>query len=252
MIALGNDKRDQAIRHSEAGFTAGSRDRAIAAGNTPKWLHTTAAVRQRLLAFMTGSERTPANPDADAPRLRAELEQRDMLVQQIRRDLIQSQISLLELHDTILQKETDRADAVSILGELEHVLEEKINYIMDLDRELNGRIRSLEQRLADESSERESTTRELVQKLDATNRELGATHTMAAGLVQQLDAATNEGARLGAELVDARKELGDLRPALASAREDLRNLQGRLDRIQSSFSWKVTGPLRAIRRLFTR
>jgi chromosome segregation ATPase len=100
------------------------------------------------------------NPDSasEIERLRRELAEKAELIQGIRRDLIHAQISILELNDTILAKETDKADAVSILGELEHQLELKVNYIFDLDRELNRQISGLRWRAKRSRATRRSRT----------------------------------------------------------------------------------------------
>ena len=106
------------------------------------------------------SETSPQSSSlsADAGRLRRELEEKSLLVQSIRKELILSQITVLELQDTILQKETDKADAVSILGQVEHVLEEKINYIFALDRVLNEKIAGLQAGLAAQKATHDQIT----------------------------------------------------------------------------------------------
>src|SRR6187402_2436737 len=94
------------------------------------------------------SSETPLEP-SEIESLRRELAEKSELVQSIRKELILSQITVLELQDTVLQKETDKADAVSILGQAELVLEGKINYIFELDRALNQRIAALERELVE-------------------------------------------------------------------------------------------------------
>ena len=118
-------------------------------------------------------------PLSDLARAEQKLAEQTLLVQRVREELIRSQITVLELQDTILQKETDKADAVSLLGQAELVLEGKINYIFELDRTLNERIASLQQELTTSRSAHETITADLVQRLDQTNRELGAAHTLA-------------------------------------------------------------------------
>jgi chromosome segregation ATPase len=213
------------------------------------------------------SETSPQSSSlsADASRLRRELEQKSLLVQSIRKELILSQITVLELNDTILQKETDKADAVSILGQVEHVLEEKINYIFELDRVLNEKIAGLQAALTAQKTAHDQVTRDLVQKLDAANREIGATHTMAAGYAsdlaktrEQLQRAVQDLAMVRAQLVSTQATLAETRKALSDtqatqrATEDARAALAReMAAMRASLSWKLTTPLRALRRMLS-
>ncbi len=135
---------------------------------------------------------TPPTPPPDLARLQRELEEKTLLIQSIRKELILSQVTVLELQDTVLQKETDKADAVSILGQAEHALEGKINYIIELDRVLNGQLATAQGALAAAqagSAERDRIIQDLVQKLDLANRGLGEAHAMAGGYLRDLTAA---------------------------------------------------------------
>ena len=135
---------------------------------------------------------TPPTPPPDLARLQRELEEKTLLIQSIRKELILSQVTVLELQDTVLQKETDKADAVSILGQAEHALEGKINYIIELDRVLNGQLATAQGALAAAqagSAERDRIIQDLVQTLDLANRGLGEAHAMAGGYLRDLTAA---------------------------------------------------------------
>ena len=66
------------------------------------------------------------------------------IIQALRRELIAGELQRLELQDRLVARDTDRADAVALLGQAELVLEEKIGYILELDHSLNQRIRELE------------------------------------------------------------------------------------------------------------
>ncbi len=135
---------------------------------------------------------TPPTPPPDLARLQRELEEKTLLIQSIRKELILSQVTVLELQDTVLQKETDKADAVSILGQAEHALEGKINYIVELDRVLNGQLATAQAALAAAqagSVERDRIIQDLVQKLDLANRGLGEAHAMAGGYLRDLTEA---------------------------------------------------------------
>jgi chromosome segregation ATPase len=209
------------------------------------------------------SQSSPTPPaSAEIDRLQRELAEKTELVQHVREELIRSQISVLELQDTILQKETDKADAVAILGQAELVLEGKINYIVELDRVLNERIAIAEQELAAARTAHETVTADLVQRLDQTNRELGAAHALAANYArdaahasEKLATVTNALERLNAtqsetsaKLSAANADIESLRDRLdatSAARDDL---QQKLTAIHRSFAWKITAPLRALSR----
>ncbi len=135
---------------------------------------------------------SPPTPPPDLARLQQELEEKTLLIQSIRKELILSQVTVLELQDTVLQKETDKADAVSILGQAEHALEGKINYIVELDRVLNGQLATAQAALAAAqagSAERDRIIQDLVHKLDLANRGLGEAHAMAGGYLRDLTEA---------------------------------------------------------------
>jgi chromosome segregation ATPase len=213
------------------------------------------------------SETSPQSSSlfADPGRLRRELEEKSLLVQSIRKELILSQITVLELHDTILQKETDKADAVSILGQVEHVLEEKINYIFELDRVLNEKIAALRAELAAQKTAHDRVTQDLVQKLDAANREIGATHTMAAGYARDLAQTREQLQHAVQDLATVRAQLAGTQATLAQTRRDLSDTQAaqratedaraalarEIAAMRASVSWKLTTPLRALRRLLS-
>jgi len=129
------------------------------------------------------------DPSSDLASLRRELEEKAALIQSVRKELILSQITVLELQDTVLQKETDKADAVSILGQAEHALEAKINYIVELDRVLNEKLAAAQAAATaagHEITARDAIIQDLVQKLDLANREIGATHAMAGNYARDL------------------------------------------------------------------
>jgi hypothetical protein len=151
-------------------------------------------------------QRVPSAEEVD--RLRRDLDEKTRLVQDIRRELILSQITVLELQDTVLQKETDKADAISILGQAEHALEAKINYIVELDRVLNEKLAAAQRSAgpgAAEIAARDAIIQDLVQKLDLANREIGATHRMAGDYAR--------------DLAQARAELEQVRQKLAAAEQ---------------------------------
>lgn len=197
-------------------------------------------------------------PDVD--RLQRDLSEKTALVQSVREELIRSQITVLELQDTVLQKETDKADAVSILGQAELVLEGKINYIFELDRVLNERIAQIKQELSANRAAHETITADLVQKLDQANRELGATHALAGNYAREaaetrekLTATLASFERLAADKTATEAKLSAARAAhdaletkLAATSANKAALEQKLAAIHRSFAWKITAPLRAL------
>jgi hypothetical protein len=189
----------------------------------------------------------------DVERLQLELGEKIDLVQTVRQELIRSQITVLELQDAVLQKETDKADAVALLGQAELVLESRINYIFELDRILNQRIAALERELSETRSANESVVNDLVAKLDSVNRELGAAHSLAAGYAreaaetrEQLAATTtaldqSKVSHAGSEsaLATTRSELRTTQSQLASTVVERAGLQRRLHEIHQSTWWKL-------------
>lgn len=180
---------------------------------------------------------------SDSPEsLRLELEEKSALVQDVRKELILAQISLLELNDTILQKETEKADAISLLGQFEHALEQKVDHIIELDRVLNERIRAAEAALAEARAAHDRIAQDLVQKLDAANREIGQTHELAAGFARDLAGVRDELQRTTASLDETGRMLGSTESARAA-------LERELAAVHASWSWRLTKPFRALRRM---
>ena len=78
------------------------------------------------------------------------------LLQRVRGELVRAQVTVLELNDALLAKETEKADLVSLLAQLELALEAKITHLVELDRELNRRLAEAEARAGAESAEKEA------------------------------------------------------------------------------------------------
>lgn len=199
--------------------------------------------------------------------LQTELIDKNALVERVRAELIKSQITILELQDAVLQRETDKADAVALLGRAELVLEGKINYIFELDRVLNEKIAALESAFATARADHETITGDLVQKLDQANREIGATHTLAGNYAREAAQVREELGAAEKRFAESELAFGQLRAEfdlltqnhsaarelIASIRADLTNATStaaaraqELDLIRRSFVWKITAPLRAI------
>lgn len=202
--------------------------------------------------------------------LKRELAEKIDLVQSVRKELVLSQITVLELQDTVLQKETDKADAISILGQVELVLEGKINYIVELDRVLNAKLSGLQREFSATQTSyeqdrlaRDKIAQDLVAKLDEANRALGAAHALAGNYArdasetgEKLQAALRQLAALQSELAAAAVLSSNQQQTIATTQNQLAECEAarasaerRLAEIYHSFAWKITAPFRAI---FTR
>lgn len=195
-------------------------------------------------------------PSSSAPelqRLQAELDEQRQLVQQVRRDLIQAQITVLELNDAVLVKETEKTDAIALLAQLETVLEGKVNRLAQLDQELNRQIATLRGQLAAETAERsarDQIIQDLVQKLDRANRETGEAHTLAAGFARERDETRATLEQTRGQLAQTAARLEQVAAALERTEQARAALQAELERIQRTRSWRWTKPFRTLAGLF--
>ena len=193
-------------------------------------------------------------PDPETARLRRELEEKILLIQDIRKALIHSQITVLELNDTIMRKETEKIDALAILTRLEGVLEDKLNHIAELDRGLNQKIATLQDELAAETGEktaRDQIINDLVQKLDAANREIGTVHTLAGDYARDLAQTRAQLQRTATELTETQTSLAATQQNLASTTAARDALDREVTGMRAALSWRLTAPFRALRRLFS-
>lgn len=132
------------------------------------------------------------------------------LVEALRREVAASELQILELKDRMLAVNTDRADAVALLGQAELLLEQKINYIITLDQALNSRIKELEQEIErktveidrrstriseieqrekNECATRDSIIQDLSERLESANQEITRAHDIAGQIDQKRAAA---------------------------------------------------------------
>lgn len=221
---------------------------------------------------MSDSSSRPLSPASPSPQPEREL------VQSVRRELIESQLVVLELNDQILQKQTDKADAIALLCQAELVLEQKISHIMELDRVLNLQIDELKSH-QDELKSRHATLNlqlgeaqnaqqqsnaiieDLTKRLDAANREIGQTHEMARKINTALAASEATRNQLGKQqsqhtdkiAADAEQlkkqahEINKLTELLATTKSELdrsnashQATQQELTELQQSRSWRWT------------
>lgn len=201
----------------------------------------------------------------------------EALVRLLREELIKTQLIVLDLNDRVLEKETDKADAVAILGQVELVLEQKINYISELDRALNNQIADLRQRLQaseQEQKARDSIIQDLASRLETANQEVSRMHGVAGDFARDLahtrealagEKAQHQGTRgelasTAAQLDQTRQTLATTSSELAATRDRLETTErrlteidaalaserGRLAKIFSSALWRLGRPWRAL------
>ncbi len=170
----------------------------------------------------------------------------------LRQELILARTRMQELEDRILEGKTAQADAVSLLGQAELVLEEKIAYIIELDRSLSDRIRELEaecdrkteeienrgKALSDAREEdrknreaRDTVIGDLNARLEKANQETNQAHQVAGDINRELTKSTEEAARL-------RADIDQLEQQLSQQREAAKVLQAKLEDLDSRHSDK--------------
>lgn len=167
----------------------------------------------------------------------------DSRVDDLRREIIAAETTILELKDQLVERETDRADAVALLGQAELLLEEKIRYIMTLDHSLNARIRELEQECdrkteeidrrgsalqhaeaqkQHECRERDRAIKDLSAALETANQEITRAHELARKL--DLQRADNE-----TKLVEKFREFATTVETLTSTENELQDTRTKAD-----------------------
>ncbi|MDB4385082.1 hypothetical protein N9023_04185 [Opitutaceae bacterium] len=170
-----------------------------------------------------------------------------MISEKLRRELLTAESRILELQDLVAVKKTEQSDAVALLGNAELLLENKIRYIVDLDQNLNDRIRELEQecdrkseeidrrgaviqsletRSESDRSERDTIISDFNTRLETANQKISEAHELArdldlkrAKICDKLESKSND-------LDDANEALAKNQVALenmTSAQSDLRS-----------------------------
>jgi chromosome segregation ATPase len=164
------------------------------------------------------------------------------LVETLRREVVATELQILELKDRMLAVNTDRADAVALLGQAELLLEEKISYIITLDQALNARVRELEKeadrkteeidrrgdhireieaRKQKESGARDAIIADLGQRLEAANQEINRVHELARNLDQKRATAEQSAAEFSAQIVTATHRQSETTEHLTRTQQDL-------------------------------
>ena len=176
----------------------------------------------------------------------------DINTQQLQREIIELKVSLLESGDNLDRSNCEKADVISLLGSAELLLEEKIAYIIELDRSLSERIRELEaecdrkteeienrgKALSDARDEdrktreaRDAVIGDLNARLEKANQETNQAHQVAGDINRELTKSTEEAARL-------RAGIDQLEHQLSQEREAAKALQAKLEDLDSRHSDK--------------
>ena len=194
-------------------------------------------------------------PDSTLPSPPAEIVDDDALVTTLRREVVAAELQILELKDRMLAVNTDRADAVALLGQAELLLEQKISYIITLDQALNSRIRELEaeadrktaeidrrgERIAEveaqvqrENAARDSIIADLSQRLETANQEINRVHELARELDQKRASAENISATLNAHLTSAHQLQSETSQQLETTTSDLAEARSQIAELNST------------------
>ncbi|WP_221032933.1 hypothetical protein [Actomonas aquatica] len=179
------------------------------------------------------------------------------LVTTLRREIVAAELQILELNDRLAAKDTDRADAVALLGQAELVLEEKIGYIMTLDQALNTRIRELEQECdrktaeidrrgealqaahaADERNraERDAVIKDLSERLEAANQEINRAHELARDYAEKFNGAEQALAATKAELAATTEQLTQTQTKLTTRDAELADALARIEALSAQLN----------------
>ncbi|GAB5560379.1 MAG: hypothetical protein SynsKO_20260 [Synoicihabitans sp.] len=182
---------------------------------------------------MKAEEKPSAKNDASAP---------DFGIRDLRREIISAETRISELQDQITRRETERADAVALLGQMELVLEQKIGYIITLDQSLNTRIQELEKecdrktieienrgsalREAENRDEKNRTERDAVindlsHRLDQANQETSKAHDIAREIDQARAKAIEERDYQSSVVAQLSEELEKVRNLLSAEKSKL-------------------------------
>lgn len=223
-------------------------------------------------------------------------------IEDMRRELVVDKMRIIELQDEIRLRQTDHADAIALLGQAELLLEGKIEYILNLDHTLNARIKELEAecdrkseeidrrgeviaeteaRDAKNRSERDAIIKNLSERLEAANQEVGKAHELARGIDQeraakivalescetQRQAIQEALAKAESDLATARSEIEcqvqeiesieqsrtRVEKTLEEAQREVKSLQSGLqtaqehrESVEASMLWRISRPWRAL------
>lgn len=166
----------------------------------------------------------------------------EALVRLLREELIKTQLIVLELNDRVLEKETDKADALSILGRMELQLEQKMNRISELEAAHARQIAEARDRLQSAEADtqaKESSIQSLTAQLAAARHETTEQRSVTEELARNLALAKHS-------LVVTTDRLEQSTTALARSEALLAATQGQLNTIFASGLWRVGRPWRAI------
>lgn len=150
-----------------------------------------------------------------------------VLVETLRREVSAAELQILELKDRMLAVNTDRADAVALLGQAELLLEQKINYIITLDQALNSKIKELEQEMDRKTTEIDQRGARISEIEKREQQECSARDTIISDLNARLESANQEINR-------AHETAREIDQKRAAAEQDLNQTTSRLTAAEST------------------
>lgn len=173
----------------------------------------------------------------------------EALVRLLREELVKTQLIVLDLNDRILEKETDKADAIAILARVELVLEQKIDYITELDRLLNAQISDLRAQLEASRNEARDCARAAAELSVRLGNSPAPANPSAPALEQTRAAASAVASAFEQrtrELADTRAQLDQTARKLAERDHELAVERHRLNKVFRSSLWRLGRPWRAL------
>lgn len=171
-------------------------------------------------------------------------------MEDMRRELVGDKLRIIELQDEIRMRQTDHADAISLLGQAELQLEGKIEYILNLDHSLNARIKELEDECDRKSEEidrrgeviaaaeardkknreeRDAIISDLSERLETANQEIGKAHELARDIDQDRAAKIDLLNKTEAQLTESRASLEAVQGERESAHRDISGLKQEIE-----------------------
>ncbi len=179
------------------------------------------------------------------------------LVETLRREVVAAELQILEFKDRLLAVNTDRDDAVALLGQAELLLEQKISYIITLDQALNARIRELETEADRKTAEiehrgdriteldaqrkqeiasRDAIITDLSARLETANQEINRVHALARELDQKRATAENSTTAVTAQLATIQQQQTDTAHQLEKTSAELADANAQIASLTTKLS----------------
>lgn len=164
------------------------------------------------------------------------------LVRLLREELIKTQLIVLDLNDRVLEKETEKADTIAILGQVELVLEQKLNRISELESEHRQQVSVLGAQLEQAGNDiraKDAAIQNLSNQLQTANQEIANLRSNSDALTRALEQSRQDLAATNARLEQTAHNLSETQQSLAVAKRQLAI-------IFRSALWRLGRPWRAL------